>query len=281
MTVLPTAVAVSVPVVSMGPATLKEDVDRALFQVESPSPPIIPVAAVETIMPLLVTVTPLLIFIGHAMVRFAVELTVRFAVIVNPVVFEIPVPPDPSMVAPAPLKVIRPEPLKVPFTRRLPPTPIVYGEPASVAPELTVRAPLIVVLVPNVVVPVGIKIIRLLNVCEAAEPFITWASVPLKVTVPVPGVNVPPLLVQLPATLILEAVPAIKVAPAPIVTFPETLSVVDGVVKVPPKRVTLVVVTVPLEPVNVPLLIVMPPLKVTGLVPPVKVPPLFTRLPAT
>ena len=138
MTVLPAAVAVNMPVVSMGPTMLKEDVEAALFQVEAPSPPIIPVAAVETIMPLLVTVTPLLIFIGHAMVRFAVELTVRFAVIVNPVVFEIPVPPDPSMVAPAPLRVISPEPLKVPFTRRLPPTPIVYVEPDSVAPELTV-----------------------------------------------------------------------------------------------------------------------------------------------
>ena len=140
MTVLPAMVAVSVPVVSMGPAILKEDVASALFQVEPASMPAIPVAAlVETIMPLLVTVTPLLMVIGHAMVRFAVELTVRFAVIVNPVVFEIPVPPDPSMVAPAPLKVISPVPLKVPFTRRLPPTPMVNPPLANVAPELTVR----------------------------------------------------------------------------------------------------------------------------------------------
>ena len=139
MTVLPVAVAVNVPVASIGPAIVKEDVDRALFQVELPAAPIIPVAAVETIMPLLVTVTPLLMFIGHAMVRFAVELTVRFAVIVNPVVFEIPVPPDPSMVAPAPLRVISPVPLKVPFTRRLPPTPMVFPPLANVAPELTVR----------------------------------------------------------------------------------------------------------------------------------------------
>ena len=140
MTVLPVAVAVSVPVASMGPATLKEDVDRALFQVEVTSTPVMPVAAlVETIMPLLVTVTPLAIAMGPAIVRFAVGLTVWFAVIDSPAVSEIPVPPDPSMVAPAPLKVISPEPLKVPFTRRLPPTPIVYVEPASVAPELTVR----------------------------------------------------------------------------------------------------------------------------------------------
>ena len=52
----------------------------------------------------------------------------------NPVVFEIPVPPEPSIVAPAPLRVISPVPLKVPFTRRLPPTPMVYVEVASVAP---------------------------------------------------------------------------------------------------------------------------------------------------
>ena len=153
-------------------------------------------------------------------------------------------------------------------------------EPANVAPELTVRALLIVMLTPNVVVPVGIEIIKLLNVVPV-EPLITWASVPLKVTVPVPGVNVPPLLVQLPAILMLEAVPAVKVAPAAKVRFPETLNVPDGVVRVPPERVTLVVVTVPLEAVKVPLLIVIPPLKVTGPDPPVKVPPLFIRLPAT
>ena len=77
MTVLPAAVAVSVPVVSMGPAMLKEDVEAALFQVEVPAPPVIPVAAlVETIMPLLVTVTPVAIAMGPAMVRFAVTLTV-------------------------------------------------------------------------------------------------------------------------------------------------------------------------------------------------------------
>ena len=153
---MPVVVAVSVPVVSIGPVMLKEDVEAALFQVELASIPVIPVAAlVETIMPLLVTVTPLLMVIGHAMVRFAVELTVRFTVIVNPVVFEIPVPPLPSIVAPAPLRVIRPEPLKVPFTRRLPPTPMVYVEPANVEPELTLRAPLIVVLAPRVVVSAG------------------------------------------------------------------------------------------------------------------------------
>ena len=100
------------------------------------------------------------------------------------------------MVAPAPFNVIRPEPLNVPFTRRLPPTPMVYVEPANVAPELTVRAPLIVVLTPNVVVPV--EIVKLLNVVPD-EPPSAWPA-PLKVTVPVPGVNVAPLFVQLPVT---------------------------------------------------------------------------------
>ena len=74
---LPAAVAVNVPVVSMGPAMLKEDVAAALFQVEVPSAPVMPVAVlVETITPLLVTVTPLLIAMGPAMVRFAVALIV-------------------------------------------------------------------------------------------------------------------------------------------------------------------------------------------------------------
>ena len=159
MTVLPVAVAVSVPVVSMGPATLKEDVDRALFQVEVTSTPVMPVAAlVETIMPLLVTVTPLAIAMGPAIVRFAVGLTVWFAVIDNPAVFEIPVPPDPSMVAPAPLKVISPEPLKVPFTRRLPPTPIVYVEVASVVPLPIVRLPEMTELTASVVATLPPKV---------------------------------------------------------------------------------------------------------------------------
>ena len=149
---LPVAVAVNVPVVSMGPAILKEDVDKALFQVEVPSTPVMPVAAlVDTIIPLLVTVTPLLMAMGPAMVRFAVALTVWFAVIDNPVVFEIPVPPDPSMVAPAPLKVIRPEPLKVPLTERLPPNPMVYVEVASVVPLPIVRLPEITELTASVV----------------------------------------------------------------------------------------------------------------------------------
>ena len=45
-------------------------------------------------------------------------------------------------------------------------------------------------------------------------------------TVPVPGVNVPPLLVQLPAILILEAVPAERLVPEPMVRLPFKFMVV-------------------------------------------------------
>ena len=156
---------------------------------------------------------------------------------------------------------------------------MVYVEPANVAPELTVRALLIVVLTPNVVIPV--EIVKLLNVVPAV-PLIAWAPVPLKVTVPAPGVNMPVLLVQLPAILILEAVPAIRLVPGPMVKLPETLNVPDdGMVRVPLEIVTLVVVTVTLEPVKAPPLTVSPPLKVTVLVPPVNVPPLIIKLPVT
>ena len=40
--------------------------------------------------------------------------------------------------------------------------------------------------------------------------------VPLKITVPVPGIKLP-LSVQLPATLMLEAVPALRVVPEPMI----------------------------------------------------------------
>ena len=43
-------------------------------------------------------------------------------------------------------------------------------------------------------------------------PKMNW-PVPLKVTVLVPGVKVPPLLVQLPVTLIFVPVPALRLAP--------------------------------------------------------------------
>src|SRR5207247_2273656 len=58
-----------------------------------------------------------------------------------------------------------------------------------------------------------------------------------KVTVPLPAVNVPPLTVQLPATV-----------KAPL-----------GALRVPPDRVTLPALTAPLEPIKAPLLTVSGP----------------------
>ena len=74
---------------------------------------------------------------------------------------------------------------------------------------------------------------------------------PLKVTVLVPGVNVPPVWDQLP----------------------ETSNVPEGAVKVPKDKVMLVVATVPVDPVKVPPLTVKPPLKVCVAVEALYVPP--------
>ena len=60
----------------------------------------------------------------------------------------------------------------------------------------------------------------------------------VKVTLLVPGVNVPPLCAQLPVTL----------------------NVPDGAVNVPEDNATFVVVTSPADPVNVPPLMAKPPL---------------------
>ena len=65
---------------------------------------------------------------------------------------------------------------------------------------LTVK---VVVLPPTLkVCPAVLAIVKLKNVWEAAVPWMDWAPVPLKETVADPGVNVPPLLVQFPLTLI-------------------------------------------------------------------------------
>ena len=82
---------------------------------------------------------------------------------------------------------------------------------------------------------------------------------PLKVTVFVPGVNVPPVWDQLP----------------------ETSNVPDGAVKVPKDKVMLVVATVPVEPVKVPPLTVKPPLKVWVAVEALYVPPETVLKPVT
>ena len=88
--------------------------------------------------------------------------------------FEIPVPPDPSMVAPAPLKVISPDPLKVPFTRRLPPKFMVYVEVASVVPLPIVRLPEITELTASVVdtLPPNVKLpfIVVVPACKTSVP---------------------------------------------------------------------------------------------------------------
>src|SRR5260221_14247691 len=71
-------------------------------------------------------------------------------------------------------------------------------------------------------------LVRLLKVVEVV-PLIVWPAPPLKVTVLLPAVNVAPLLVQFPVTLVL--VPPVKV-PAERKRFPPTLRVA-GPVKPP------------------------------------------------
>src|SRR5436190_19904186 len=90
---------------------------------------------------------------------------------------------------------------------------IVAAVPAANVPALSVAVLTlrVVVLPPTVSVPPPLLTVKLLKVCVAAVPFKFWPAPPLKVTVPVPGVNVPPLLVQLTATLIFAAVPAANV----------------------------------------------------------------------
>lgn len=83
---------------------------------------------------------------------------------------------------------------------------------------------------PTVRVPPDLLIARVLNVCVPSVPFIDWAPDPLKVTVPAPGVNVPPLLVKSPATLVF--VPAASVVPEFKRMLPDAERLV-GPVKVP------------------------------------------------
>ena len=148
-------------------------------------------------------------------------------------------------------------------------------------PEPMVRLPFkfIVVVEPPTVRALVFDVVRLLKVCDADVPFIAWAPEPLKVTVPVPGVNVPPLLVQLPAILILDAVPAVRLVPEPMVKLPLKFMVVVE----PPTVRALVFDVVRLLKVcdaAVPFMAWAPePLKVTRSVPGVNVPPLLVQLP--
>ena len=87
----------------------------------------------------------------------------------------IPAPPEPSIVAPAPLRVIAPVvPLKVPFTRRLPPTPMVYVKPANVEPVPIERSPEIARLAAAVVdtAPPKVKLplIVVMPACKMSVP---------------------------------------------------------------------------------------------------------------
>ena len=124
-------------------------------------------------------------------------------------------------------------------------------------------------------------------------------ELPVKLTVPLPGVNVPPLFDQLPATL--TAVPAVSV-PAVKVRLPPIVKVA-GAVKSPDVSVRLLTVSAVVLPptlkicptvlaivtwlnvwlATVPLMACAPvPSKVTvPLVPGVNVPPLFDQLPLT
>src|SRR5947207_1992082 len=102
-----------------------------------------------------------------------------------------------------PLKITVPVPgVNVPLLLQLAPTLTVAAVPTSKVPALIVRVPFkvrLVVLPPTLNVCPVLLTVRLLNVWLDALPPILWGPLAFwKVTVPVPGVNVPPLLIQLP-----------------------------------------------------------------------------------
>lgn len=121
----------------------------------------------------------------------------------------------------------------------------------------------------------------LLNVCVTAVPLIA-ALFPVNVTVPLPGVNVPPLSAQFPATAMAAAVPASNVpavsviAPfkVKVVVLPPTLSVCP--VLFTTRLLNVCVTAVPLIAWAAVVL-----LNVTVLAAGVNVPPLFVQSPAT
>ena len=94
----------------------------------------------------------------------------------------------PLITADVPLSVMRPEPLRVPFTVRFPPTPMVNVEPARVEPLLMVRLPVVLTAPVNVTVKLP----------------------PMVISSPAPGTEpvdqVPPVL-QLPVPTALTAAP--------------------------------------------------------------------------
>jgi hypothetical protein len=122
----------------------------------------------------------------------------------------------------------------------------------------------------------------LLNVCDGAVPLIADVNVPLNRTVPVPGINVPPLFVQFDPTLTVAAVPTSNV-PVVNVIDPFSVSVVvpPPTLSVCPDLSTAILLNVCAA--AVPLIACAPVvlLNVTVFAPGVNVPPLFVQSPAT
>jgi hypothetical protein len=131
---------------------------------------------------------------------------------------------------------------------------MVVAVPAEKIPALNVKLELstnVVVLPPTLSVCPVLFTVMLLNVCVTALPLIDCAAVVLlNVTVPAPGVNVPPLFVQSPPMLMF--VPAVSVPPVN-VNVPVIFKVAGGV-KFPCVIVRLFTLTVvvPPAPLNVP-----------------------------
>jgi hypothetical protein len=119
-----------------------------------------PAVAVVTA-PLFVTVLEPVTAIVPEKERFAVERIVCEALIVSVAVLV--TDPVPSIVVPAPLRVIAPVPLSVPFTTRFPETPSVKVEVANTPDEL-------------IVTPVMVLLAGKVTVCPAAMTTLSAAT---------------------------------------------------------------------------------------------------------
>src|ERR1051326_2109952 len=163
---------------------------------------------------------------------------------------------------------------------------MVVAVPILNVPAESVSVPLsvsVVALPPALNVCPALLTVILLNVCEEAVPLMLCAAAALlNVTVPVPGVNVPPLFVQFPAILMAEAVPASNV-PAERVIAPFNVSVVvlPPTVSVCPDLFTVILLNVWLAEVPFIFCETDVLLNVTVLVPGVNVPPLLVQFPPT
>jgi len=135
-----------------------------------------------------------------------------------------------------------------PLFVQFPEMSMVVAVPAEKIPAVNVKLEFstsVVVLPPTLSVCPVLFTVRLLNVCDVALPLIDCAAVVLlNVTVPVPGVNVPPLFVQSPPMLMF--VPAVNV-PAVNVSVPVMFKVAGGV-KFPCVIVRLLTLTVVVPP---------------------------------